>query len=144
MALLHVAAHGLDGAQQRIAQAGAALHHTEIEVAVGKRRQERHAVVLEFARSAPDLHQRGALEVAVGDRIGLAAARALDQIGAVDVVDVGGRAGVAAEQPAGGEHAPGADVLQLPEGRLVDHEQRLEARAAAVAAGPARGGLDPP
>ncbi len=60
----------------------------------------------------------------------------------MDVVYVGACPGVAAEQPGGGQNASGPDVLELPERRLVHHEQRLEARPAAVTPGTAGGCLD--
>ena len=70
--------------------------------------------------------------VAVAERIGLALARPLQEVGALDVVYVGRRAGVAAEQTLGAEHPRRAEVLELPERRLPDQQQRLEARSPAM------------
>ena len=140
--LADVGRHRLRRAQQRVAQPRRALHHRQVQVALGERLQGGEVVLLE-GPLALDLEQGRVVPVAVADRVGLALARPLQEVGALDVVDVGRRAGVAAEQPLGAEHPRRAEVLELPEGRLPDHQQRLEAGAAAVAARPAAGGLEP-
>src|SRR5439155_15131536 len=114
-----------------IPQARRALHHREVEVALGKRLQ-RGEVVLLVRPLALDFEQRGMVPVAVAERIGLALARPLQEVGALDVVYVGRRAGVAAEQTLGAEHPRRAEVLELPERRLPDQQQRLEARSPAM------------
>ena len=137
-----VGGHLLGAAKQRVAEPGAALHDTEIEIARGDRGQGGEVVLAQLAIPG-EVKQRGLLVGAVGHRVGLAGRGALEQVVGAQVVDVGGRAGIAAEQARRVEGKPSAQVLHLPEGRLPHQEQRLVGGAAAVAPAAGARGLDP-
>jgi len=69
VAPLDVALDSLHRAQQRVAQAGGALHDRQVEVPVLERVQRREVVLLVLAPLAVDRHQRRLLEGSVGHRI---------------------------------------------------------------------------
>ena len=129
-------------AQQRVAEAAAAAAGGEVEVAGLDRDHHRVGVLLELVLAGEGVHRR-LLAADVADRVGLAGGGLLEDVGAEDVVDVGARCRVAAEEPGRGQHPARADVLDLEVLGAVDQQQGLEGGAAAVAAEAAGVGLDP-
>src|SRR5205085_2904414 len=120
----------------RIADAGRAPEHAQVEVAFAHdlRQRRRLDVELVITRDRPlELRARG---VRLVEREGLAPLRQVEHVGVADVVPIPGRSRIAAPEPGLDEAAAVADVLHLVEGRLPGHSEGLVARASAVPAWP--------